>query len=187
MQSSTKYDRLPPDLLRKLVDYDMVTGLFTWRHRPTARLEWNTRYAGTAICCPAKSGYLMLGFSADGVKANYLLHRAAFAYVTGDWPTLYVDHINGIRTDNRWDNLRQVNCRENHMNVHKIKSPCRFKGVWQHPDTGRFRATIRFHGKNYYLGYHADAETAARAYDDAAQEMFGAFARTNASMGLLDA
>ena len=182
---SSKYERLPPSRLVEIVSYDPATGDFHWRSRPECSASWNSRYAGLRITCPAKSGYLMLGYSLGGRSANYLLHRAAIAYVTGAWPVGDVDHINGVKTDNRLSNLRVVSSQQNHMNVHKVKSPCGFKGVFQHPQTLRYRATIRKGGKNTYLGYFSTAEAAARAYDEAAVRLFGEFARTNRSMGLL--
>ena len=184
---SSKYDILPPSRLVEIVSYNPVTGDFHWRSRPECSTSWNTRYAGAKITCPAKSGYLMLGYTSGWRSANYLLHRAAIAYVTGVWPDGDVDHINGDKRDNRLSNLRVATSTQNHMNVHKVKSPWGFKGVFRHPDTGRYRATIRKGGKNTHLGYHATPEEAARAYDRAAVQMFGEFARTNESLGLIDA
>lgn len=187
MHCSDKYSRLPVERLAQIVSYDPLTGVFKWKRRPEARPEWNTRYAGKVIDCPAKSGYMMLGYRHCGVKANYLLHRAAIAIMTGNWPTGEVDHINGDRHDNRISNLRVVCSQQNRMNTCKVKSPVGFKGVFMHPDTGRFRATIRKDGKNHYLGYFSTAVEAAKAYDSAALSMFGEHAKTNSQLGLIDA
>jgi len=48
---------------------------------------------------------------------SYAAHRLAFLYVTGSWPENQVDHINRIRTDNRWENLRKASNAENMLNT----------------------------------------------------------------------
>lgn len=49
---------------------------------------------------------------------TYLLHRLIWLYVTGSFPPegMEIDHINRIRNDNRWCNLRLVNSTENKLN-----------------------------------------------------------------------
>lgn len=81
-----------------------------------------------------------------------------------------VDHINGDKLDNRRANLRLCTDSQNRMNVERFKSnKSGFKGV--HRAKNKWRAEIN--------GYFDAAEDAARAYDRAALELFGEFARTN--------
>lgn len=49
-------------------------------------------------------------------KTNYAAHRMAFLLVEGRWPTPQIDHINRIKDDNRWENLREVTHGENQRN-----------------------------------------------------------------------
>ena len=107
------------------------------------------------------------------------LHRLLLAAPKG---TL-VDHINGDGRDNRRINLRLCSPAENARNTRRhrdSKSP--YKGVRVHPDIGRkarFQATIYRDQRRCSLGYFTDAESAARAYDAAAKQTFGAFAHLN--------
>jgi len=52
---------------------------------------------------------------------TYLLHRVAFFYMTGHWPSQMTDHINGDPTDNRWCNLREATPRQNCANSRRRK------------------------------------------------------------------
>lgn len=110
-------DLPPAGLLRKLLDYNPDTGEFTWLERPAEMFferhnqaqasakVWNFRYAGK----PAFTYVDANGYRTGRIfKAAALAHRVAWAWMTGSWPTLEIDHINGNTGDNRWANLREV-------------------------------------------------------------------------------
>ena len=91
---------------------------------------------------------------------------------------MQVDHINGVRADNRICNLRLATPQQNRMNERQRgKNP---KGVSLFKCRGftYWRARIKKDGKEIHLGYFKDQSDAKAAYDAAAAKMFGEFART---------
>lgn len=91
-----------------------------------------------------------------------------------------VDHINGDRLDNTRANLRYVTHANNARNTAKREgTSSRFKGVVWRKDKGCWTAQIAVGGRQRHLGYFRGEEAAARAYDEAALEMHGEYARTN--------
>lgn len=90
---------------------------------------------------------------------------------------LEVDHINGNRLDNRKENLRLATRSENQRNTQKSKRgiTSKYKGVCYDKKQGQYKAEIN--GK--FLGYYNSELVAATAYDKAANEMYGKFAKCN--------
>lgn len=96
-----------------------------------------------------------------------------------------VDHINGDKLDNRRANLRLCTQAENTRNrVGLAGSSSRFKGVAWHAARGKWVAGITHQGKRTYLGLYRDEVAAALAYDVAALQLFGEFARPNFPQGV---
>lgn len=92
----------------------------------------------------------------------------------------FTDHINGDRLDNRAHNLRYCTIAESNHNLcgHHDGSS-RYKGVCWSIEKKRWRASIYAGGKQRHLGYFSDEAEAALAYDTAAREAHGAFAKLN--------
>ncbi len=107
-------------LLPELMEYCPASGMLTWKVRKETLFKsrrdcnaWNTNFAGTpALNYINNHGYKMGRLLGVNVKA----HRAIWAIETGDWPKLQIDHIDGDRANNRWDNLREVSAAENMKN-----------------------------------------------------------------------
>lgn len=96
---------------------------------------------------------------------------------------LQTDHRNGNPLDNRRSNLRNASPTQNQMNRRKsVLNTSGFKGVSWFSRTEKWRTQIRVGGKQRFLGYFDSLIEAAEAYDVAAKELFGEFARTNFPM-----
>lgn len=120
--------------------------------------------------------YVMSSYKTmNGIRTYGLMHRI----IAGALPYELVDHINGDTLDNRRCNLRLVTAQQNTMNRGKHKKTLsQYKGVSMN-SSGRFRATIRANYMRINLGTFKDEDDAARAYNKAALEVFGEYARLN--------
>ena len=156
------------DRLRSLLHYDPETGVFTWL------VNKSNVKAGSTAGKHAANGYWRIKL--DG--REYPAHRLAWLYMKGTWPSGVVDHINMNKIDNRFDNLREASFAQNqHNRTEQSNNTSGYKGVSRFKNTGRWRADIMLNGKSHYLGSFDTAEDAAIAYDMAASELHGSFAR----------
>ncbi len=129
------------------------------------------RRSGRVVGNCAKDGYLRVGYG----RASYAAHRVVWLLVSGSQPPSIIDHRDGDRRNNRWENLRAADAS---MNV--ANSRCRGpypKGVCLHKATGRYQAAIKVRGRNHYLGLFATPDLAHAAYVAEAERVFGEFAR----------
>jgi hypothetical protein len=171
-------DGLTAERLRELLDYDPATGEFRNRVQRGGRGR-----AGDVAGCVNDRGYQRIGVDGQRHRA----HRLAWLYDQGTWPAGMLDHIDGDRVNNRIGNLRIATRAQNAANRRpRAGGTSQFKGVSWDKDRGEWRARIKVDGRWRHLGRFTNPEDAARAYDLAAVEAFGAFALTNAALGLLD-
>lgn len=103
---------------------------------------------------------------------------ALHTFLTG-WP--FVDHANGDGLDNRRANLREATAAQNNRNVscERRNNTSGFKGVCWKTANRRWIAQIGADWRRMHIGYFDTAEQAALAYDAAALELHGEFARLN--------
>lgn len=161
-------------LVRSLLHYDPATGVLTWRQERrmgrTGRGHLIAETGDRAGGLEAETGYWQINISGVG---KMRLHRLIWWMVTGKKPVGLIDHRNGVRDDNRWDNLRDASATVNSENRHQVRrdSKTGLMGVQYHKAKGRFTARITKHGKTTVLGYFREAEEASNVYQAAKREM----------------
>jgi|GEM_PF-1046918 len=142
-------------------DYNPETGIFI--DRATGKV------AGT----PNAAGYLMVRLGGKNIG----LHRVAFLWMLGHYPSNMVDHANGDTSDNRWANLRPATARQNQQNRRPSDANFGYKGV-KRGRHGRWTATIVVYGKIQQIpGSFESAYAAHQAYRAVATRLFGQYAR----------
>jgi hypothetical protein len=108
--------------------------------------------------------------------AKYRAHRLAWLYVHGSWPQMHIDHIDGIKSNNKILNLRECNRTQNMRNKGSSKNNnSGFKGVSWKKDANKWVAQARLNGKKIYLGYFDIPQEANAAYQAFAKENHGEF------------
>ena len=147
--------RLSAGRLRRLLDYDPATGIFT--HKVSRGIAKRGSIAGTVN----SQGYRQIGV--DG--RLYYASRLAYLWMTGEWPPEEMDHIDRNPTDDRWENLRAVSRSGNNRNRKLPRQSDLPVGVKPHGHG--FQAKIRVNGKIHYLGTYGTPESAASAYQRA--------------------
>lgn len=106
----------------------------------------------------------------------YLAHRVAFLLKTGKWPEGDIDHINLVRDDNRWDNLRECSRSDNMKNTFAHKdSKTGVKGVTFRADTNKFSVRVTVDGAYKSFGSFATLEEATEIANRAREEFHGEF------------
>lgn len=142
--------------LKEYADYNPQTGVFT------RIVSAGNSKAGSIIGNHSKKGYLKAMVLGRYVK----LHQLAWFFSYGEWPQKQIDHINGVKDDNRIINLRIADTSENCLNQHgpRINNQVGYQGVHRIAKTGRYRACCTVKGIKHHLGVFATAEEAHNAY-----------------------
>ncbi len=141
-------------------DYEYLT---QWKW--IVKMNSGIAYAGRWITCVT-----------NGTKRRtaILMHRV----IMNTPPGKQTDHVNHNELDNRKYNLRICSAQQNQFNSRSQKNSfSQYKGVSR--NRGKWRAQIRHNNKDIWLGVHASAVAAAKAYDKKAKQLFGEFAYLN--------
>lgn len=149
------------EMLRQLISYDPISGDFIWKRN------------GATAGCIYKNGYRYIRINGSSYRSS----RIALKISTGEDPIGWqIDHVNGVRCDDRICNLRICSNAENVRNQKKnIRNTTGYKGVTI--QSGCYRAQIQVNGRHVSLGMFSTPEEAHQAYVKAAKKLFKRFAR----------
>jgi len=142
----------------RLFRYDSFKGKIYWK----IDVARNIKSGKEAGVIHARDGYMVVSVR----RKQYLSHRIIWLMTAGAWPKQFIDHINGNRSDNRLNNLREA---DRHINQQNWRSATaknvttRVMGV-SIKRRGRPEANIRIDGKSVYLGRFDTVEEAHLAY-----------------------
>jgi hypothetical protein len=157
---------LTQEYLQSVLEYNSFTGLFTWTKNKPRSVK-----VGDVAGSVHPKGYIRIRLQGK----QYLAHRLVWLYVYGRWPKEQIDHVNGIRGDNRLTNLRECNREQNrHNSLGHLKAVIPYKGV-SRTASGSYRALLQHGEHKYSLGCYKTPEEAKEAYDLKAKELQGEF------------
>jgi hypothetical protein len=139
------------NVFREHMRYDPATGDLWWRFSGSGR--YLDRPAGKITV----GGYVKVILK----RKEYFAHRVAWALQTGNWPKFHIDHINGVKNDNRFINLRDVPQTINMQNMHVAYGEIPYIGVSRN-GTG-FRAQVCINGISKHIGTYRTPEEARDA------------------------
>ena len=148
--------------------YDYKNGQLFWKKSTNKKVKIGTKAGGD-------------GLNSDGRKSisvngkRYLASRIIFLHQNGYLPAM-IDHINGIKTDNRIENLRPATSLQNNQNAKMRKdNKSGFKGVSF--KRNKWYVQLKINGQKRSFGYYDDIELADLVAQEARDKYHNIFAR----------
>ena len=150
---------------KELLNYNPDTGVFTWKVSKRG-VKFGAK-AGTI----SSHGYVRIKVAGKILSS----HRLAWYFIHNEFPNI-IDHINGVKDDNRIINLRSCTQAENMRNTGKQNNNTSgYKGVSWSNEKRKWRVQIYTNNKNKHLGYFDSAKEASEAYEAKTKELYGEF------------
>lgn len=130
------------------------------------------------FACPSQTGAFYAVRSSHIGRKNFRV--SMHSVINGTPFGMCTDHINGNTLDNRRANLRTCTKAENNRNRGACKGKhLGLKGTYFHKKRRKWHASIQVNGVSRHIGVFVNPYDAARAYDKAASELHGHFAKLN--------
>lgn len=143
--------------LKQLLNYDPETGVFT------------SRLKNKTVGSISNRGYLRLNIA----KRLYMAHRIAWLYMTGQFPSIEIDHIDGCKLNNKWVNLRQVTRKQNMENTSLFTNNISgYRGVAWYKNNNKWGASVFHNGRRHFAGLYITEEEAHIAAQQLRNELF---------------
>jgi hypothetical protein len=162
-----QYATLTQEYLKSILDYDLDTGIFTWKVNKS-----KTAKAGDV------AGWLDNGYR--GIEINnksYKAHRLAWLYVYGEMPKNLIDHVDGNRSNNKISNLREATYQTNSANYKTPKTnKSGVKNVSWYKNLNKWVVSISVEKTKKTIGYFDDLEFAELVAVEARNKYRGEFA-----------
>ena len=144
------------EYLKELITYDPDSGEVRWKVKKSG----NTKI-GDIVGRTKTDGYR--GVTID--RKEYCLHRIIWMFVYGYFPSVVLDHINGVKGDNRLCNLREATFSQNNQNRGMMSNNTSgYRGVCWIKSNRKWRASISIKGKPKHIGLYSTKEEAFEAY-----------------------
>ena len=162
-----KHDLLTQEYLKSILDYDLDTGVFTWK----VNKSQSTKAGDVAgwVC----DGYRGIEINNKGYKA----HRLAWLYVYGEMPKNLIDHIDNNRSNNRISNLREATYQSNSENYKTPKTnKSGVKNVSWYKNLNKWVVSMSIKKTKKTIGYFDDLELAELVAVEARNKYRGEFA-----------
>ena len=144
------------ETIEELLNYDSETGILTWKETKRNRKK------GERAGCVDNLGYRVLSC---GSNRNFKAHRLIWKLMTGEDPKGTIDHINGDRDDNRWENLREADMSQQNFNK---------KSRGYNKRGNAYQVVVRAYGEIRRKTVHTE-EDAIKTRDEFRKELWGEY------------
>jgi hypothetical protein len=144
---------LTQEKLKEHLHYNPETGVWTWIKSPRSKVQVGDTTGHIDV-----HGYVEIGF----LNRIHKAHRLAWIYMTGENPKSDLDHINNIKHDNRWVNLRLATRPQNVYNS-KLRSDntSGYRGVSYKANVKKWCVQVTYKGKRRIKTYDTKEEAIA--------------------------